>query len=173
MTIFLSKILGGQCQALSILFKSVGRKIKSIFKIQDQLELKNIEQPLVFATVILLWAVIAPHFLHLKIGLLVTFSALIVWRLVAIFYPKLVPTKGIIFIVLVVVLFIYWQLYKIPLGRDSAIALLVMMLGLKVLEIRIRRDLYITLFLGYFAIITQFLFNTDILFSLYLFIILF
>lgn len=140
---------------------------------QDQLEIKKIDPLLIIGTTILLWAVVAPHFFHLKTPLLLIYSGLILWRFLAIFIPKIRPTKGIIFATLVLVLIAYWQLYKIPLGRDSAIALLVAMLGLKVLEIKIRRDLYITIFLGYFAIITQFLFNSNLFFSLYLFTILF
>ncbi len=140
---------------------------------QDQLELKKIDSTLILSIVFLLWLVIAPHFFHLKIKLLLLFTGLVCWRALGAFYPKLVPSKLFLFVITIAILFIYWRWYRLPIGQNASIALLVMMIGLKVLEIKVRRDLYITLFLGYFAIITQFLFNTDILFSLYQFLILF
>jgi len=44
-------------------------------------------------------------------------------------------------------------------GRMFGVALLVAMLGLKLLEVRTRRDLYVAVFLGYFLLSTLFLFD--------------
>jgi len=140
---------------------------------KDQLELQKIDRRLILATALLLWIVVAPHFFHLKITLLLVFTGFIGWRVLVAFYPKIMPPRFVIAVIMFITLFVYWRWYGLPIGRDASVALLIAMLGLKVLEIRIRRDLYITLFLGYFAIITQFLFNTDIFFSLYQFLILF
>ena len=48
-------------------------------------------------------------------------------------------------------------------------ALLVVMLGLKLLELRARRDIHVTLFLGYFLVLTQFLYNQSLWLAAYLF----
>ncbi len=53
-------------------------------------------------------------------------------------------------------------------GRDPGVTLLSMMLGLKLLEMRRLRDAMLVVFLGYFLIITQFLYSQHMLLILYL-----
>lgn len=52
--------------------------------------------------------------------------------------------------------------YGTLLGRDAGAALLIAMLALKLLEIKEARDVYITVFLGYFLIIIGFLFTQSL-----------
>ena len=52
--------------------------------------------------------------------------------------------------------------YGTLLGRDAGAALLIAMLALKLMEIREARDIYITVFLGYFLIIIGFLFSQSL-----------
>jgi transglutaminase-like putative cysteine protease len=54
-------------------------------------------------------------------------------------------------------------------GRDPGVSLLSIMLALKLLEIRTRRDASIAVFLGYFLVITQFLFSQAMPLIIYLF----
>jgi len=53
-------------------------------------------------------------------------------------------------------------------GRDPGVTLLSLMLALKLLEMRSLRDAMLVVFLGYFLIITQFLYSQHILLILYL-----
>lgn len=57
--------------------------------------------------------------------------------------------------------------------RDTGVALLLSMLALKLLELRTRRDLYIVIFLCYFVIITQFLYNQQMWFAALMFLLVF
>jgi protein-glutamine gamma-glutamyltransferase len=52
--------------------------------------------------------------------------------------------------------------YGTLLGRDAGAALLIAMLALKLMEIKEARDIYITVFLGYFLIIIGFLFTQSL-----------
>ena len=52
--------------------------------------------------------------------------------------------------------------YGTLLGRDVGSALLIAMLALKLMEIKAARDIYITVFLGYFLIIVGFLFSQSL-----------
>lgn len=52
-------------------------------------------------------------------------------------------------------------------GRQFGVALLVVMAGMKLLEMKTRRDLYVAVFLGYFILITLFLFYQSPLLTLY------
>ena len=47
-------------------------------------------------------------------------------------------------------------------GRDAAVALLAIMLGLKVLELKALRDATVAICLGFFLIITNFLYSQTI-----------
>ena len=67
------------------------------------------------------------------------------------------------------VLFVLLLLRTI-LRRQWLAALLVVMLGLKLLELRARRDIHVTVFLGYFLVLTQFLYDQSLWLAGYLFL---
>lgn len=58
--------------------------------------------------------------------------------------------------------------YGTLLGRNAGVALLVVMLALKLLELRSTRDVLLMLFLNYFLVITNFLFTQTPLIALYM-----
>ncbi|GAB6043669.1 transglutaminase TgpA family protein [Endothiovibrio diazotrophicus] len=55
-------------------------------------------------------------------------------------------------------------------GRDGGVALLSAMMALKLLELNGRRDAVLLLFLGYFLVVTNFLFTQSIPIALYMFV---
>lgn len=59
--------------------------------------------------------------------------------------------------------------YHTLLGRDAGVALLVSMLLLKLLEVHTTRDALLVVFLGYFVVITNFLFTQSIMIACYMF----
>lgn len=61
--------------------------------------------------------------------------------------------------------------YGTLLGRDAGVGLLIMMLSLKLLELRTRRDVMIFVFLGYFLVITNFLYTQSIPMAIYMLLI--
>jgi transglutaminase-like putative cysteine protease len=58
--------------------------------------------------------------------------------------------------------------YDTLLGRNAGVALLVVMLALKLLELRRMRDIQLMIFLNYFLVITNFLFSQTPLIALYM-----
>ncbi|GAB4347247.1 MAG: protein-glutamine gamma-glutamyltransferase TgpA [Gammaproteobacteria bacterium] len=54
------------------------------------------------------------------------------------------------------------------LGRDAGVSLLSLMLALKLLEMRTRRDTLLLVFLGYFLVITNLLYSQHLLLAIYL-----
>ncbi len=54
-------------------------------------------------------------------------------------------------------------------GREVGVALLIIMLCLKVLEMRMKRDAMIPIFMGFFLVITNFMYSQTILMGLYMF----
>ncbi len=58
--------------------------------------------------------------------------------------------------------------YSTLVGRDAGVALLVLMLTLKLLELKTHRDVILFVFLGYFLVVTSFLFSQSIAMAVYM-----
>ncbi len=58
--------------------------------------------------------------------------------------------------------------YRTLFGRDAGVALLVVMLALKLLETRAQRDGMLLIFMGYFLVVTNFLYSQTIATALYM-----
>lgn len=112
--------------------------------------------------------VLVPHSTHLPWPVILFLYAALGWRLLSLQLPRLQPGRWLLIpVTLIGVLLIYSQ-HQTLLGRDAGVSLLSIMLVLKTLEVRKRRDLTVTVFIAYFVIITQFLFNQSFLLLLYL-----
>jgi transglutaminase-like putative cysteine protease len=53
--------------------------------------------------------------------------------------------------------------YRTVLGRDAGVTLIVVLLALKTLELRARRDTFVVFFLGFFTMLTNFFFSQSLL----------
>jgi transglutaminase-like putative cysteine protease len=84
-------------------------------------------------------------------------------RIASFFFPALTPGRLALFLLAMLslgnVIFHYPVLYS----GETAVALMTSMVCLKLLEIRSRRDLYVVVFVGYFLLVTQFLFEQGML----------
>lgn len=60
-----------------------------------------------------------------------------------------------------------WLEYRQLIGREVGVTLLIAMLCLKILEMRMKRDVVIAIFLGFFLAMTNFLYSQTILMGLY------
>ena len=75
---------------------------------------------------------------------------------------KYFVTKILVFILLVVGVTGIYQHFGTLLGRTAGVSLLVLLAGFKIFEINHERDFYVGCFLGYFLVITNFLFTQTI-----------
>jgi protein-glutamine gamma-glutamyltransferase len=114
--------------------------------------------------------VAAPHAERLPwwlAGLVVMLGA---WRLYLGYARLPLPSRWlIILIVLGATAGVYFN-YRTIFGRDAGVALLVVMLALKVLETRVLRDGVLLAILGYFLVITNFLYSQTIPTAVYMFV---
>jgi protein-glutamine gamma-glutamyltransferase len=116
--------------------------------------------------------VLLPHVAHLPVPVSLFLFAALSWRLVSLRYPPLLPRRWLLMpITLAAALLIYSQHHTL-FGRDAGVSLLSVMLVLKTLEVRKRRDVTVTVFIAYFVIVTQFLFDQSFLLLLYLLLVL-
>ena len=112
--------------------------------------------------------VVIPHVPRLPVFIPITFCALAAWRLLGSAGRLPLPDRehrSLMFLkqVLAVVVFVsVYQALGSGLGRDSGVALLVVLLGLKLLELQTPRDYYVVTFLSYFLVITNFFYSQSI-----------
>ncbi len=113
-------------------------------------------------------AVLAPHALRLPAWVTAAFLLCALWRyLVARRGLRLPPRSLRLLATLLAIAGIYLS-YDTLLGLDAGVAILSAMLGLKLLELRRRRDTVVALYLGYFLVVTQLLYHQSLLMLLYM-----
>jgi hypothetical protein len=106
--------------------------------------------------------VIAPHALRAPWWLTVLTLCLFAWRFWYALNRAPLPSRWLIMGVAAVGMLGVWMEYRTLFGRGPGIILLMLFAGLKVLETRNHRDAALAAFLGYFLIITNFLYTQSI-----------
>ncbi len=121
--------------------------------------------PWLFAVVA---ATIAPHFGHLPAWLSLFAASTLAWRIwLWRREAPLPPRRLILCVVLCGVAAIAWQ-FRTLLGRDCGVALLVLFMAMKPMEVKTRRDAMIVILLGFFLLLTHYFYSQSILTGLWL-----
>ncbi len=90
-------------------------------------------------------------------------AAMLVWRGTLAVQGKPLPGKWWRMGLLAVTLAATLATYRTLLGRDAGVTLVVVLLALKTLELRARRDAFVIFFLGFFGMLTNFFYSQSIL----------
>lgn len=109
-----------------------------------------------------------PHINHLPASLFSFFGFLLIWRFIGIWKPKWLPNKLLIFLLTVSGIVLLYTQHLGVLGQDAGTSLFVTALGLKLLEIKSERDIYLINFLAFIVASTQFLYQQSILMAAYI-----
>ena len=118
--------------------------------------------------VLALALVAAPHAMRLPVWLTALAAALCLWRLYLARMRLALPARWLmIFLAMAGAAAIYLD-YRTLFGRDSGVALLVLMISLKLMETRVQRDGMVLACIGYFLVITNFFYTQSIPTALYL-----
>jgi len=112
--------------------------------------------------------VVVPHALHLPLWLSGVAVGLGIWRYIAARRQLRLPPTWLRIALTVLTLGAIFGQYGTLLGRDAGAALLIAMLGLKLLELREPRDVYVVGCLGYFLVIVHFLYSQTPLLVVYM-----
>ena len=110
----------------------------------------------------------APHAERLPWWLTLLVVTLLAWRLYLARMRLPLPPKALLFLVVVGSSGGVYLNYGTVFGRDAGVALLMVMLTLKVLEMKTTRDGMLLIFLSYFLVITNFLYSQTIPTALYM-----
>ncbi|MDO5056989.1 MAG: DUF3488 and transglutaminase-like domain-containing protein [Lautropia sp.] len=109
---------------------------------------------------------VLPHVFYLPFWASAGFAILFIWRLGLLITGSPLPGRGVrIAASLTVACAVYAQ-FRTLFGQEAGVVLLMLFLGLKLMEIRARRDFFVTLFLCCFLLLTGYLHSQSILMGL-------
>ncbi len=112
--------------------------------------------------------VAAPHLERMPLWLAALTATLAAWRLYILRFGLRLPSRWLLVFIAAAAIGGVFLSYGRLLGRDAGVALLVVMLGLKLLELATHRDAMVLTFLAYFLVITNFLYSQTIPTALYM-----
>lgn len=109
-----------------------------------------------------------PHINNVPWPLFGFFYLLLAWRFIAIWQPGWLPNNLLVLLLTGVgIILLYFQ-HQGVLGRDAGTSLFVTALGLKLLEIKSPRDIYLVNYLAFIVAGTLFLYRQSILMAVYI-----
>ena len=111
---------------------------------------------------------IAPHLLHLALWCTPMVLALLGWRAVLAWRGGALPSRWVVTAILVLAALLTLWAERTLLGKEAGITLLVVLMSLKTLELRARRDALVIFFLGFFLVLTHFLYSQSLATGLWL-----
>ncbi len=126
-----------------------------------------LDRPYLLMLTLTLGAAGLPHWGNIHPFVLGLFGTTLLWRLVALYRPALLPGRWLLALLAILGLLLALAYTSVRDGAHVGSAVLVAMLGLKLLEIHRRRDVEVALLLGYFVLFTQFLFRQDLWLAAY------
>lgn len=112
--------------------------------------------------------VILPHIGHLTWWITPAFFSLLGWRYYLTQNKLSLPSPMLRFLIAIMALIGVYISYNTIFGRDAGVSLLIVLIGLKLLEMHNLRDALLVSFLSYFLIITNFLYSQSIPTALYM-----
>jgi len=114
-----------------------------------------------FLLAVIGWTVL-PHLLHLPPWCLLLTGGVLLWRARLALTGSALPGRwarvGLLALAVGLTLFSFRTL----LGKDAGITLAVVLMAMKTLELRARRDAFVVFFLGFFLVLTHFLYSQSL-----------
>ena len=106
--------------------------------------------------------VMAPHFTHIPPWMIGVLALLWFWRLWLVLAQRPLPSRWLLVPLLGAMAFGVWLQYRTLLGRDAGVAFLLSLLALKLLELKARRDVFVVIYLCFFVLLTQFMWDQEL-----------
>jgi transglutaminase-like putative cysteine protease len=106
--------------------------------------------------------VLLPHASHLPLWVSLVCAATLAWRAALTLLGRRMPRNGLLVPVAALAMFGVLHTYHTLLGRDAGVAMLVLLVAFKMLEMHARRDLFVVIFLCFFLVLTNFFYSQGI-----------
>ena len=112
--------------------------------------------------------VIAPHLLRLPAWIGILFIVVVGWRAWIAWAALRSPPRAFMWALTLAATVGTFMTYGRIFGRESGVTLLIVMAALKLLEMRSQRDVTLSIYLGFFLVVTNFLFSQSIPLGIYM-----
>lgn len=106
--------------------------------------------------------VLVPHSLHLPLWVSLLCGATLAWRAAITLQGRRMPPSLILLPLAAGAMLGVMHTYQTLLGRDAGVAMLVLLVAFKMLEMHARRDLFVVVFLCFFLVLTNFFYEQGI-----------
>jgi len=103
-----------------------------------------------------------PHLSHLAWWCVLMAGTILVWRGALALKSAALPGRWLLAGVLFSAAVLTWWSEGTLLGKEAGVTMLVMLMALKTLELRARRDAMVVFFLGFFLVLTNFLYSQSL-----------
>ena len=118
-----------------------------------------------FQLALIAW-IVAPHLGHLPLWCGLLTAAVLGWRAQLALSNGALPSRWQVGAVLLVAVALTAWTERTLLGKEAGVTLLVVLMALKTLELRARRDAMVVFFLGFFLVLTHCLYSQSLLTAL-------
>jgi transglutaminase-like putative cysteine protease len=106
--------------------------------------------------------VLAPHASHLPLWVTLLCAATLGWRAAITLLGRRMPSSVLLLPLAAAAMAGVMREYHTLLGRDAGVAMLVLLVAFKTLEMHARRDLFVVVFLCFFLVLTNFFYSQSI-----------
>ncbi len=116
-------------------------------------------------TLLLLGAVLlvlAPHALHLPAWITMTCALTLAWRAFLTLRGLRMPPSIVLLPLAVASMVLIFLTFRSLLGREAGVAMAVLLVAFKMLEMKAKRDLFVVIYLSYFLLLTNYLHSQSI-----------
>lgn len=110
---------------------------------------------------VIAWTVL-PHTQHLPVWCSVLAGTVLLWRAHLAFTSGPLPSRWTLLALMLLAATMTWWSFRTVIGKDPGITMVVVLMTLKTLELRARRDAFVVFFLGFFLVLTHFLYSQSI-----------
>ena len=111
---------------------------------------------------VIAWIVL-PQIDHLPVWCSGATGLVLIWRGWIALKGKSLPSRWWLLLLLVLASGATYYSHRTLMGRDAGVTFIVVLLALKTLEMRARRDAFVVFFLGFFALLSNFFFSQSLL----------
>lgn len=112
--------------------------------------------------------IVLPHIYHIPTAVMGFFGVLLGWRFAGLWKPHWLPNRLTVLLLAVCGIALLYSQHQGLFGRDAGTYLFVIALGLKLMEIKTERDLYLITYLAFIVAASQFLYEQSLAMAAYI-----